>query len=72
MAIQEGVETYDDESKLHMCNTFVFFLVSACPPSVSDASGAKEHKKVLSRHQRPPEQFCRSSARFCKFCKLQA
>ena len=24
-----------------------FFLVSACPPSVSDASGAKEHKKFI-------------------------
>ena len=55
MAIQEGIETYDDESKLHTCNTFVPFFVSACPPSVSDASGAKEHKKILSRHQRPPE-----------------
>ena len=69
MAVQEGIDTYDDESKMHMCNAFVFFIVSVCPPSVSDACGAKEHKKNHSRRVRPPEQFCRSFARFCKFCK---
>ena len=55
---------------LKYCKCYLFTKLSNL--SVSDASGAKEHKVILSCSQRPPEQLCRRSARFCKFCKLQA
>ena len=50
MVVQEDIETYDDESQLHMCDTIVFVVVSSSSPSVSDSdvSGATQRKSFPS------------------------